>query len=106
MNDLLKVWGKLSAYLHWSGAYNETTAKADWVDKAHLELESVITPIWEKLCSGQSGLLHPDDMKPEVRAIWEDFRSGTIDANSVRVRLQLIQPLLRQRTGRSFWTRT
>jgi hypothetical protein len=91
--ELESAWGKLSKYLHWTGAHTETTKEPKWVDDAYSDAERVLMPIWEDMCSGHSGLLHPDNMTRATRVIWEDFRTGKIDSNSARIRLEIIRPL-------------
>ena len=39
--ELEKTWGKLSKYLHWSGAKTETTDKSDWLDHAHEDIRDI-----------------------------------------------------------------
>ncbi len=91
--ELEKAWGKLSNYLHWSGATTETTDKSVWVTNSQNDLKSIILPIWKRMSSGPTGLLHPDNMEPNARDIWNDFRNGKIDINSAKRRLAIIRPV-------------
>ncbi len=91
--ELEKVWGKLSKYVHWTGARTETTEDPDWRKRVAQDVKEVLLPIWENMSSGQSGLLHPTNMKSHVREVWDDFKNDSIDINSVKVRLQLIRPI-------------
>lgn len=91
--ELERSWGTLSSHLHWFGSKNETTEVAVWRAGALREVEAVVDSTWHKAMSGHVGLLHPLDMQPNVREVWEDFRAGRINAESVRVRLELIRPL-------------
>ena len=90
--ELEKAWGKLSKCLHWVGARTETTDDKDWLDRAGTSVRDVVVPIWDRISSGQSGLLHPSDMNPQVHQLWEDFRSGRIELNSVKIRLEILRP--------------
>ena len=85
--QLEKSWGKLSKYLHWSGSTIETTGQRDWVSNAQEELGRIILPIWERMSSGLTGLLHPCSMESNVRKIWSDFANGKIDIDKVKMLL-------------------
>ena len=91
--ELMKSWGTLSEYLHWFGAKNETTEIASWRMAAYGEVRQVLDPIWEKMSSGQSGIMHPDHMNPEARQVWLDFRNGKIDLEGAKLRLDLMKPV-------------
>ncbi len=92
INGLMKSWGVLSSYLHWSGAPSETTEKQEWQNQAVKKASEVIEPLWQKISSGHSGCMAPQGMKPRVREIWEDFRVGKIDRESARIRLEIVRP--------------
>lgn len=92
IRDLEQSWGKLSAYLHWSGASNETTGDPARVSGSYIEVRDTISFLWERMSSGPTGILHFDDMKPHVRDIWADYRNDEIDIDSVRRRLKLVGP--------------
>jgi hypothetical protein len=93
IKELMKSWGILSTYLHWSGANSETTENRGWQEQAIETASKIIDPLWQKMSSGHSACLRPEDMKPRVREVWEDFRTGTIDLNSARTRLEIVRPL-------------
>jgi hypothetical protein len=92
--ELMKSWGTLSKYLHWFGAKNETTEIASWRTAAYAEVSQVLNAIWQNMSSGQSGIMHPNAMHPEVHELWLDFKNGKIDLEGVRIRLDLIKPVL------------
>ena len=92
LKDLEKARGKLSEYLHWKGSRIETAEDLSWLSMMHNNLKDLLIPIWEKMSSGRSGLLHPGDMTPNARAVWEEFKNGTIDAERANIRLQLTRP--------------
>ncbi|SRR6266498_4613947 len=94
-SELLKTWGKLSRYTHWVGSKNETTEDPAWRAEALRQVASLLDPIWIKATSGQSGILYPADMKPKVRELWEDFKNGRVDFEGLKIRLDLIRPLVR-----------
>jgi hypothetical protein len=92
--ELMKSWGMLSKYVHWFGASIETTEIASWRSAAYTEVEQVLNPIWQKMTSGQSGIMHPDNVMPEVREVWLDLKKGKIDLEGATIRLQLMKPVL------------
>lgn len=92
IKELRKFWGRLSHYLHWSGAHPETTEDASWQETAVEEVGAIIDPLWQKISSGHSGAIQLDSMPAPVREVWEDFRTRKIDAESARVRLKLVRP--------------
>ncbi|MDZ7753218.1 MAG: hypothetical protein U5S82_16575 [Gammaproteobacteria bacterium] len=92
ITDLRKSWGKLSQYLHWSGAHPETTENPPWQRHALDQVTSIIDPLWQKISSGHTGSIALDSMPRPVREVWEDFRVEKIDAESVRIRLELVRP--------------
>ena len=91
---LMKSWGTLSNYVHWCGAKIETTEVTYWRRSAYTEIKDSLVPIWEKITSGQSGFMHPDNMNPEIREIWLDFRNGIIDLDGAKIRMNILKPLL------------
>jgi hypothetical protein len=93
IKELRKSWGRLSYYLHWSGAHPETTESASWQRNAIDEVGSIIFPFWEKISTGHTGAIRIESMPEHAREIWEDFRTGIIDDESARVRLELVRPI-------------
>ena len=91
---LMKSWGTLSNYVHWCGAKIETTEVTSWRRSAYTEIKDSLVPIWEKITSGQSGFMHPDNMNPEIREIWLDFRNWIIDLDGAKIRMNILKPLL------------
>lgn len=92
--QLMKSWGDLSEYLHWLGARNETTELASWRAKAYEDAKKTLMPIWEKITSGQSGFMHPDNMKSEIREVWLDFKSEETDLEGAKIRMNILKPML------------
>ena len=86
----MKSWGTLSKYFHWFGAKNETTEITAWRRAAYDEVKKVLDPIWAKMCSGQSGFMHPDNVAPEVHQVWLDFKDEKIDLEGAKIRLDLM----------------
>lgn len=92
-NSLMKAWGIMSNYLHWFGARNLTTESITKLESYSTDIEKVLTPIWVKITSGQSGMMHPKDMNPIVREIWERFRNNQIDTTQAKFQLNYLKPL-------------
>ncbi len=92
--ELEEAWGRLSRFLHWPGAPTETTDDPDWINNSYRDIKNTLLPIWERMSSGPTGILHHNDMKPKVHDIWTDFRNEKIGIDSVRWHLKLICPIL------------
>ena len=95
--EIMRAWGNLSQYLHWCGHRLETAEDRDWRRRATEAVKTTLSPIWERLTSGPSAMMHPKDMHPEIREIWEDFRSGKIDIDGAKIRINILKPLLSAR---------
>jgi hypothetical protein len=91
---LLKSWGKVSDYLHWGGEPKETVESAEWFVRAIETIEKAASYLWANMTAGHSGIMMPNQMQPEIRQAWEDYRAGSIDLDSVRVRARLARPVL------------
>jgi len=89
-SDLMKSWGIISNYLHWFGSRIYAAEDEAWVRKAFEEIRDTIESIWHKFSSGQSEILHTDEMKPQVREVWEDFKAGKIDLAGAKIRLEIL----------------
>ncbi|MGH8551305.1 MAG: hypothetical protein ACRERU_22400 [Methylococcales bacterium] len=95
IRDLRKLWGRLSQYLHWSGAYPETVENQSWQSNAIQDVATIINASWQNIRLGSSGSIRPESMAPTVRQIWEEFRAEKIDSESARIRLELVRPVKR-----------
>lgn len=91
---LIKSWGIISNYLHWCGSRNNTTELSSWRSNAGVKVRGVIEPIWVKITSGQSGLMHTKDMHPEILELWYQYKNGIVDAEGIRIRMQILKPAL------------
>lgn len=94
---LLKHWGALSTFLHWPGERKETFESSQWFMTVVATVEHAGTYLWEKMKAGYSGVMMPDKMQPEIRQIWEDYKSGKIDIDSARERARPALPVLSMR---------
>ncbi|MDZ7735171.1 MAG: hypothetical protein U5P41_02750 [Gammaproteobacteria bacterium] len=93
--ELMKAWGRVSEHLHWVGVRTETTEDSTWAKNTLDEMDTLLSSIWERMTSGQSGILHPSQMHPEVRDLWEEYKHGKINNKTVRFRLEYLRPQLR-----------
>lgn len=94
VGELKKQWGKLSEILHWNGARNLTTESIEWNDLAFTTIEDVLNDVRSKMETGASMAMAPSSMKPEIFDVWNDYKLGSIDLESVRFRLNLLRPVL------------
>jgi hypothetical protein len=92
IKELMKSWGDLSAFLHWTGAHVQTTEALGWQRDAIKKASNIIEPLWEKMSSGRNGSIRVDSMPPNVRDVWDDFRVGKISPESARIRLKTVWP--------------
>lgn len=97
-SSLMRAWGEISSYLHWSGARSLTAENSSWVGLAFSNVKSIINPIWIKITSGQSGLMHPNDMVPIVHEIWIKFRNREINSDNAKFQLNYLKPLAKLKT--------
>lgn len=96
---LLKHQGAVSRYVHWDGAPADTSDSPQWFVVALETIGGAATYLWENMQAGDSGIMMPDKMQPEIRHAWDEFRLGRIDLDSVRVRAGLALPILSTRAG-------
>ncbi len=94
---LMKLWGKVSDFLHWQGTVDETYDSAGWFEDAIKLTEEAALHIWENLHQGYSGVLMPAKMQPEIRDYWEKFRNGKVDAKTVERIAGITLPVLNKR---------
>ncbi|MCY4227188.1 MAG: hypothetical protein OXF20_05730 [Gammaproteobacteria bacterium] len=96
---LIKSWGKISKYLHWYGSESETTDLSGWRKDVGRKVRKEIEPIWNKITSGYSGLMHPDHMHPRILELWNQFKIDDINTETTKIRMQVLQPLLQMDRG-------
>jgi hypothetical protein len=97
--ELMKAWGQLSEHLHWQGVRGRTTECPEWAVRSLQAVRTVLEPIWTKLSSGQSGIMHPSEMKSEVHEVWKRYLSNEIDLESVKFQLDYLRPTLMTKYG-------
>lgn len=92
---LMNYWGVVSNYLHWTGAIDETINKWSWVEAGIAKTEEACLYIWKNKTEKETGVMLPSDMHPEIAALWERFKAGSIGAKEVKIACELLQPVLR-----------
>lgn len=91
---LMKYWGKISNYLHWSGAIDETIQNASWVSEGIGAIEEACLYIWNNQTQKETGVMLPHDMHPEIRHLWERYQTGSIGVEEVKISAQLLEPTI------------
>jgi hypothetical protein len=91
--QLMKTWGVLSQYLHWFGARSLTTENPQELKLVSNLIENELNPVWIKITSGQSALMHPKDMVLVVYEIWDAFRMGKVSVESAKFQLDYLKPI-------------
>jgi hypothetical protein len=92
LKALMRDWGEMSHFLHWVGARGLTTEDSAWLLAAHKRIVATVKPLWLNLTSGRSAMLHPKDMHPIAKGVWEEFKRGEIDEATVKFRLTVLRP--------------
>ena len=96
-NLLMKHWGKVSKYLHWSGEPAETVESEDWITEGIAAVNAAAIYIWDKNRSGYTGIMMPKGMQPEIKDCWERFRAGKDDIDAVKRIAHIALPILKKR---------
>ena len=92
VDKLKRIHGECgSLLLHFQGVQSSGYLQEAWLADRTAFLDVAAQWIWSEMTStGRIVLYRPDDLsKPTVFDIWEDFRDGNIDGDSVRVRLKI-----------------
>ncbi|MBL3619701.1 MAG: hypothetical protein JMN26_18575 [gamma proteobacterium endosymbiont of Lamellibrachia anaximandri] len=92
---LMQYWGRISNYLHWAGAIDETIQNESWVKEGILITEEACAHIWNNLTQHEMGVMLPNDMHPEIRDLWERYKAGKIGLDEVRISSKLLDPALK-----------
>lgn len=92
---LMKHWGKVSKFLHWSGAIDETIQNSAWVKNGIEIVEEACIYIWNSQTQKETVVMLPDDMHPEIRHLWYRYRDGKIGLEEVKIFSQLLESEIR-----------
>jgi len=80
---LLRYWGEMSKYLHWAGEPKETSESPEWLEAGVVAVGNAAEYIWGNKTNGYSGIMMPDKMEADIHSLWERFRNGEIDLETV-----------------------
>ena len=81
--------------LHLQDRSSNGYLSADWAAKRVEFVRESATWMWNTMkTKGNLIVYHPGGLAPKVRDVWESFRTGDADAEGVRIRLQIIKPML------------
>lgn len=84
--------------LHFQGISGGDYLSDAWAIRQLAFLDESAMWIWNTMKSrGNLVVYRPEGLLPSAQSIWEDFRTGRIDAESVRYRLQIVRPIVRLR---------
>lgn len=92
---LMKYWGKLSQYLHWAGAIDETIEVRSWLEAGIVITEEACKYIWINQTQYETGAMIPNSMHPEIRSLWERYKEGRIGLEDVKISSQILEPAIR-----------
>jgi len=87
---LMKYWGKLSKFLHWSGSIDETIKVQSWIDSGIITVEEACKYIWENQTKHETGLMIPSDMHPDICNLWERYKADKIGIEEVKIASKIL----------------
>lgn len=93
---LSKIHGRCSEkLLHVQKSGSDGYLSKKWVVDRSNFLRDSAQWMWDLMKTHGNVLVnHPDGLMEEPRLVWESFRDGKIDAESAKIRLKLIHPLI------------
>jgi hypothetical protein len=96
---LKRIHGECSnRLLHFQGISDEDYLSVKWMIQHLAFLEDSAFWMWNTMRSrGNLVVYHPQGLTLQTQLIWESFRNGEIDEESVRYRLEIIRPLSRRK---------
>lgn len=88
--------------LHFQGISDGNYLSDAWIIEHLVFLEESGTWMWRTMRSrGNLVVYYPKGLIPPVQLIWESYRTGEIDAESVRYRLEIVRPAIPKRSKRA-----
>jgi hypothetical protein len=94
--ELMRLWGKISNYLHWAGEPAETVESNDWFLNGIATVGPVAEYLWNNSKSGYAGIMIPKNMHPEIRNCWERYLAGDVDLDAVKHFADIALPILKR----------
>jgi len=96
IDRLKRIHGECSKrFLHFQGISDGDYLSDTWAIRQLAFLDESAMWIWNTMKSRRLVVYRPEGLIPEAQSIWESFRTGHIDAESVRYRLQIVRPIVR-----------
>jgi len=98
IDRLKRIHGECgSRLLHFQGVSDGNYLSDEWMLRHLAYLEKSVTWIWDTMCScGNLIVYRPEGLSPHTQLVWESYRKGEIDKESVRYRLEIIRPAPRK----------
>lgn len=84
----------MSNYVHWAGANDETVGSWDWIAEGIGRVREACEYIWRNQTEKDTGMMLPQDMHPEIVALWERFKRGDIGTDEVKISSRLLDGFL------------
>lgn len=98
---LIKLSGKVSNYLHWSGGLDVTVQSKEWFEKGLVVVSDAASYVWGVLTTSNTGIMPIEKLEPEMKELWEKFSAGEISIESVVKRAEILEPMLQKRLTRN-----
>jgi hypothetical protein len=81
--------------LHFQGVSDGIYLTDEWMIRQLAFHEEAARWMWDTMRSrGNLVVYRPEDLFPQTQLIWESFRKGEIDRESVRYRLEIVRPAI------------
>ena len=96
---LKRIHGKCSSKtLHFQGVISEGYPKGKWIEDRQRFLYDSSKWMWDKMRSGMGIIVYkPETLKSDVLPLWERYRDGEIDEESLRHGLNIILPIVKDK---------
>jgi len=93
LSELMNNWGIISNYLHFWGVPQKTIDSKEWYGNFINKIEKSAKYLRVNFESA-TGFIDITSMPNEVKTIWEEFENEKISTKQVKLRLQIILPLI------------
>jgi hypothetical protein len=96
---LKRFWSSVSDYCHFQHPAHVEKGKNlnVWLSKGVALVEKVFHYFESNMSRAHTANWRRDSMPPEVLEAWEDFRDERITESDLKIRLRIMQPILRAR---------
>lgn len=97
ISTLKNYWHSLSDYCHMQISPADSWGSQDFLIKGYDTLNQIEDYLWELKMKNYFGMYQMDQWQPEVIKLAEDFVNDRIDESSVKMRLELMKPIIMSR---------